>query len=191
MRVGGTTPIPIDVRVISATKTDLKELVDRGMFRADLYYRLNVVPIEIPPLRDRQQDIPLLIDHFIKRFAPDRPIAIDRDALQILTDYYWPGNIRELRNVIQRVTLFSTGTIAATDLPLETRCGHPVDLMVKTCVKCFACDGMGLEQIVTCLEAHLIEQALQQSAGNRIEAARILKMNPSTFRDKMKKHNIP
>jgi transcriptional regulator with GAF, ATPase, and Fis domain len=190
MRVGGTTALPIDVRVISASKVDLKELVDQGAFRADLYYRLNVIPIVIPPLRNRTEDIPLLIDHFIKRFSPDASLKVSREALDALTAYPWPGNVRELRNVIQRITLFAREIICIDDLPAEIRNTHPVDLIVKACNRCLSQDGMTYEQVVSCLEVNLIRQALTQSNGNQVQAARILRLAPSTFRDKLRKFNL-
>ncbi len=190
MRVGGTVPIAIDVRVISASKTDLKELVDREMFRVDLFYRLNVVPIELPPLRERTEDIPHLISHFLRRFAPGRPITITPAAIRVLTEYRWPGNIRELRNVVQRITLVRGNVIDANNLPIDPQQDHPLELLVKPCSTCANREGLGLDQAVACLETHLIEQALQQAGGNRMHAARILKMNPSTFRDKLKKYHL-
>ncbi len=189
-RVGGTASIPIDVRVISASKADLKELVSRGLFRADLYYRLNVVPIVIPPLRDRIEDIPLLIAHFLHRYAPGRTITIAEPAMQALLRYPWPGNVREIRNVLQRIALFSNGEIKLTDLPPEIREENPIDVMIRACNRCFTDEKMPFDSIVACLESNLIRRALQQTAGNRTRAAKILGMNLSTLRDKLKKYNL-
>ena len=116
MRVGGTTPIPVDIRLITATKVDLKELVNRGIFRADLYYRINVVPISIPPLRERRDDIPLLIEHFLRRFAPDKQLVPAEDALRAMVSYSWPGNVRELRNVVQRMASIRLTTLGAASV---------------------------------------------------------------------------
>ena len=95
MRIGGTTPIPIDVRLITASKVDLKELVNRGIFRSDLFYRINVVPVNVPPLRERRDDIPALVEYFLKHFQPEKNLGISPEALKILINYSWPGNVRE------------------------------------------------------------------------------------------------
>ncbi len=190
MRVGGTVSIPVNVRVISASKTDLKELVDREMFRADLYYRLNVVPIHVPPLRDRVKDIPHLVNHFLQRFAPNRSIIVTTEALRIMCEYHWPGNVRELRNIVQRMTLVAGNTIDRDNLPLETRPDQSSDPVIRACSTCFSQNHRGFEEIVGCLEAHLLDQALQKAGGNRMQAARTLRMNPSTLRDKLKKYRL-
>jgi transcriptional regulator with GAF, ATPase, and Fis domain len=190
MRVGGTSPIPVDIRLITATKVDLKELVNRGIFRADLYYRINVVPIVIPPLRDRRDDIPILVDHFLKRFAPDKNLSLSAHALQTMVNYSWPGNVRELRNVIQRIGLFASGSIEECDLPGDIRGGDPMDLLVKTCNHCLITEHMSFDQVMACLEGNLLKQALQNASGNRSQAAKALGLSLSTFRDKLKKHNL-
>jgi transcriptional regulator with GAF, ATPase, and Fis domain len=190
MRVGGTTPIPVDVRLITATKVDLKEMVQRNLFRADLYYRINVVPFVIPPLRERAEDIPILVDHFIKRFSGDRTVEIDREAMTALTQYSWPGNIRELRNTIQRILLFVNGAIHYSDLPPEVRNENPVDILVKACNRCFAEENMTFEQVVECLEINLLRRMLEESRGNRTRTAKKLGMNLSTLRDKLRKYNL-
>jgi len=189
MRVGGTASIPIDVRLISASKADLRQMVELGRFREDLYYRLNVVPIVIPPLRERPDDIPLLVEHFTKRFA-SHPPTISREALDLLSAYPWPGNVRELRNVIQRITLFAKESIAIHDLPNEIRDEHPINTILKACGRCFGQDGMSFDQVIDCLEVNLLRQALRQAGGNRAQAARILKMSPSTLRDRLVKHHL-
>ncbi len=190
LRVGGTRPIPIDVRLITATKVDLKDLVDRGLFRSDLYYRINVVPIAIPPLRERREDIPHMVTHFLRRYVPTREVRVRDDAMKLLQEYAWPGNVRELRNVVQRIALFANGEICSADLPPEIRHDTPISLVVKACSRCFADDGMSFEQVMTCMEVNLLRQAIQQTNGNRSHAARLLGMNLSTFRDKLKKHSL-
>ena len=117
MRIGGEKSIPIDVRLITASKVDLKILVDKGKFRADLYYRINVVPVNIPPLRERVDDIPPLVDYFIERFAGERRISVDTEALDALKKYQWPGNVRELKNIIHRTVLFCNSAIHLENLP--------------------------------------------------------------------------
>jgi transcriptional regulator with PAS, ATPase and Fis domain len=188
-RLGGVAPIPVDVRVITTTKINLKELVERGMFRADLFYRLNVVPLVIPPLRHRREDIPPLVEHFLHRFAPDKTLRISPAAQEFLNSYSWPGNVRELRNVVQRVCLFTDSTILPTDLPQEITGENPLELLLKSCAQCFIGDHMSLDGIVSCLEKNLIRHALQQSNGNRTQAAAVLKISPSTLRDKLKKYH--
>ncbi|MGB7622993.1 MAG: sigma-54 dependent transcriptional regulator [Terriglobia bacterium] len=190
MRVGGTTPIPVDIRLITATKVDLKELVNRGIFRADLYYRINVVPISIPPMRERRDDIPLLIEHFLRRFAPDKQLVPAEDALRAMVNYSWPGNVRELRNVVQRMALFASETIELKDLPPEIRTDDPLQLLVKSCHQCLVDDHMSYDQVIACLETNLLRQALDQAGGNRAQAAKALGMSLSTFRDKLKKYHL-
>lgn len=127
-RVGGTQTVRVDVRIIAASNRDLKKEVETGMFRSDLFYRLNVVNIHLPPLRERKEDIPLLITHFLEKYSKEagysEPLKVDRDAMQCLMEYHWPGNVRELENVIERAILLSSGNvITLADLPLEVRQG--------------------------------------------------------------------
>jgi transcriptional regulator with GAF, ATPase, and Fis domain len=190
MRIGGQTSIPVNVRLITASKIDLKELVERHLFRADLFYRINVVPVTIPPLRERQEDVPLLISYYMERFAPGKDIKISQDALRALMHYPWPGNVRELRNVIQRVALFAKEEVKIQDLPAEIRDQNPMEYILKACNRCFVDQNMSFDQITACLETNLLRQALQQSQGNRTNAAKLLGMNLSTLRDKLKKYSI-
>ncbi len=190
MRIGGTKSIPIDIRLISASKVSLKEMVKRQLFRADLLYRVNVVTIEIPPLRERRDDIPLLVNHFIKRFASGRSISVSNQALQALIAYHWPGNVRELRNVIQRASLFTDGEINIKDLPDEFRNDNSLSRIVQACSVCFGKGEMTLSEVVDCVEKNLIMQAMSESSANQSDAARKLKMNLSTFRDKLKKYKL-
>jgi two-component system response regulator AtoC len=190
MHVGGTQPISIDVRLITATKVDLKTLVERGVFRSDLYYRINVVPIVIPPLRERREDIPPLIEHFLNRYVADRDIRIESEAMQTLLAYSWPGNVRELRNVVQRLALFANGEIRRTDLPPEIRDDNPLATLVKECARCMGEEQMTFDQVVACLEVNLIRQALRQFDGNRTQTAKHLGLSLSTLRDKLKKYDI-
>jgi len=190
MRVGGTTPVSIDVRLVSASKVPLKELVDRGLFRADLYYRLNVVPVEIPPLRQRKEDVPLLVAHFFGRFAPEREVRVSAAAARSLESYHWPGNVRELRNVVQRVALFARDEVSLEDLPPEVLDGNPVELLARACARCFADQSLSFAQVVECLETNLLRQALKEAGGNRSQAARALGLSLSTLRDKLRKYGL-
>lgn len=190
MRIGSSSPISIDVRLITASKVDLKELVDAGRFRLDLYYRINVIPIHIPPLRERPEDIPLLIQHYLKHYAPNKEIKISDEALKLLVNYKWPGNVRELKNLAQRLSIFVNDVIEPKDLPIEINIDNPIELIVKACKNCFIGDGMSFNQVVSCLEINLIREALKNSNGNQSQAAKLLGLSLSTFRDKMKKYNI-
>lgn len=188
MRIGGTVSIPVDVRLITASKVDLKILIEQGKFRSDLFYRINVVPINIPPLRERRDDIPLLANHFLKVYAPEKDISINHSAMQAMISYNWPGNVRELRNLIQRLSLFIESEITSKDLPPEIRMEDPEEMIIKACDKCFLDKEMTFEQVVSCLERNLLRNALDRAEGNQTKAAQMLKMSLSTFRDKCKKH---
>lgn len=190
MRIGGTTPIPIDVRLITASKVDLKILVERGIFRADLFYRINVVPLNIPPLRERADDVPLLIEYFLRKYLPENELKISMPALKAFISYSWPGNVRELKNVIQRISLFAENEITLDDLPQEIKTGNPVDFLIKACNKCYLEDKMSMDQIVQCLEHNLLNAALNKNSGNQSAAAKTLGLSLSTFRDKLKKYNL-
>ena len=190
MRVGGTSTIPIDVRLISASKVDLKELVGRALFRADLYYRINVCPVSIPPLRERREDIPLLVQHFLRRFVPDRSFTISEAAERLLLAYHWPGNVRELRNAAQQIALFANGTVEPEHLPADLRDGHPVELLVRACTRCLVDASLSYNDVVNCLETNMLKQALAESGGNRTQAAKMLGLSLSTLRDKLKKFGL-
>jgi len=181
MRLGGKETISVDARVIAATNEYLKEAVDKGSFRKDLYYRLNVLPIDIPPLRERREDIPLLIRHFLRKFSlrMDKPVAgIDPAAEELLKGYKWEGNVRELENVIERaVTLTDKVSIDIADLPEE----------IKT-VNVLSTDGATAPPVTLTLfdlERLHIENVLKSVNGNKSKAARILGIDYSTLRRKL------
>ncbi len=190
MHIGGIKPIPIDTRVICATKVDLKQLVDRGMFRSDLYYRINVMPIVIPPLRERQEDISLLLEHFLKRYSAESALKISPAAIEILQRYTWPGNVRELRNVAQRLALLCKRTVDVGDLPRDICSESSVHNMLRNCAHCFTNGDISLEELLSCLEYNLLMRALHEAGGNRAQAARALHMKLSTFRDRLQKFGI-
>jgi DNA-binding NtrC family response regulator len=185
--IGGTSSIPVDVRLICASKLEIKDLVEQNRFRQDLYYRINIVQIRIPPLRERKGDIPLLIDHFLKRFSKDKKIGISSEALEHLIEYQWPGNVRELRNVIQRASLFTEDKIKVTDLPDDYQHIDHIERLVNACHSCFINGGMPFNAVMQCLESRLLQEALASTGGNQSEAARKLGLKLSTFRDKLKK----
>jgi DNA-binding NtrC family response regulator len=188
--VGGVATIPVDVRVLSASKVDLRDLVARNLFRSDLFYRLNVCPLVLPPLRERREDVPLLVEHFLRRFAPGRALAVAPDAERALVAYAWPGNVRELRNVAQRLALFCQDRVTLADLPQEVHDGQPVEQMLKACSRCMVDQQMTFTEVVECLERTLLRQALVEAQGNRTAAARALGLSQSTLRDKLKRHGL-
>ena len=188
--IGGTKAIPVNTRLISASKVDIKDLVEAKLFRQDLYYRINTVQLRIPPLRDRKEDIPLLIKHFLKRFAREKELEVSDDALQVLMDYKWPGNVRELRNVIQRASLFTEDVIKISDFPDDFAKFGDTEKIINTCHKCYASGEMSMKEVVECLEKKIITEAITDAKGNQSEAARNLGLKLSTLRDKVKKFDI-
>jgi transcriptional regulator with PAS, ATPase and Fis domain len=186
-RIGGTKSIPIDVRLICASKMEIKDLVENNLFRRDLYYRINIVQIRIPPLCERKGDIPLLIDHFLKRFGKEQELSISTKALDHLMGYHWPGNVRELRNVIQRASLFADEVIQIEDLPDDYQHFDQIDRLVKSCHSCYHTNDLPFNTVMQCLENKLIREALESTDGNQSEAARKLGLKLSTFRDKVRK----
>jgi DNA-binding NtrC family response regulator len=195
-RVGGIKTIRVDVRLVAATNRELRKLIATGSFREDLFYRLNVVPIHLPALRERTTDIPLLVEHFLARFNErlrKRVEGVEADALEQLVQYPWPGNIRELENVIERAVLFCDAQkLRAADLPLEIR-GIPamanVPLPEADLQAALASEG-GLKEHVKVamsrLEKELVSRALQQTNGNVTHAARLLKISRKGLQLKMK-----
>jgi DNA-binding NtrC family response regulator len=190
-RLGSGETVKLDVRVIAATNAELEHRIEHGKFREDLYYRLNVVPIRIPPLRERWQDIPPLVDHFLDKICSAEnlpPKTIYRETLEVLQRYSWPGNVRQLENTLERAVIlsgdrhtlyqsdFSLPQIAATDRPPLTTAGQ--DTLPDA--------PMDLQQTVQKLERALIEQALRRTGGNKSQAADILGMKRTTLTAKMK-----
>lgn len=188
-KIGSSQNINIDVRIITASKYDLKELVNKEKFRSDLYYRLNVVPFFIPPLRERKEDISPLIHHFIKYYKPENLLKISPEVVNALNEYNWPGNVRELRNVIQRLTIFSNKEVQLSDLPDEIRNIRCIDKLLSSCINCCTREEKDFNQMMQCLEHNLINEAMNKSNGNQLLAAKKLKLSPTTFRDKLKKYN--
>ena len=177
-RLGSNKTLHVDVRMIAATNQDLRAALEQGTFREDLYYRLNVVPLEIPPLRERKQDIPYLAEHFLKKLAPDtgsRVESITPAAIERLLEYSWPGNVRELENVIERSLVMAAGKeLDARDIKLDTN-NRPRTLATSD----FALpDGMSLDQY----EQEIIKQALKKADGNKSQAARLLGLTRNALR---------
>jgi DNA-binding NtrC family response regulator len=175
-RLGGTRSIDVDVRVVAATNKDLQQLITDGTFREDLFYRLNVVPITLPPLRKRQGDIPLLVAHFLDKYKAGGK-TISNEAMQALANYPWPGNIRELENTIERIVILSANDeVGLEDLPSEVRAGAaPSSARTKGFV--LPEEGLDLEEV----EMHFIEQALERAGGNAARAAKLVGLTPKTF----------
>ncbi|HWW13408.1 MAG TPA: sigma-54 dependent transcriptional regulator [Candidatus Dormibacteraeota bacterium] len=184
-RLGGTRTVKVDVRLIAATNRDLREALEQGTFREDLYYRLNVVPIDIAPVRQRKEDIPDLVNLFISRFAGDsgKPVeSITPEAMQILVNYHWPGNVRELQNIIERACALAKGTVLeAADIHLDLR-------PAKTAngVNVFLPEGMTLEH----WEDEMIREALRRANGNKSQAARLLGLSRNALRYRLSKIGI-
>ncbi|MHB1688864.1 MAG: sigma-54 interaction domain-containing protein [Ignavibacteriaceae bacterium] len=189
-RIGAQSSLSLDIRLITSTKVDLRTMAAQNQFRMDLFFRINVYPIEIPPLRERIDDIPILAEHFLNYFVPNKKIEISEAALEALKNYSWPGNVRELRNIIQSIALFCNGKITPENLPSEFYGSSPLDSLIKKCQSCFNDKNFNFEQVMSCVESHLLEQALTNAEGNRTLAARMLGLSLSTFRDKLKKHNL-
>lgn len=188
--IGGTKAIPVNTRLISASKVEIKDMVEAKLFRQDLYYRINIVQLRIPPLRERKEDIPLLIEHFLKKFALEKELKISDEALAILMNYNWPGNVRELRNVIQRASLFTEDMIKISDFPDDFAKFSEADKLINACHTCYASGEMNMKEVVECLEKKIISEAIENANGNQSEAARNLGLKLSTLRDKIKKLNI-
>jgi DNA-binding NtrC family response regulator len=184
-RLGGTKTIKVDVRLIAATNRDLRAALEQGTFREDLYYRLNVVPIDIAPLRERKEDIPDLVSLFISRFSEDsrKPVeGITPEALQTLVNYYWPGNVRELQNVIERGCALAKGNVLAVgDIHLDVRPAKAAGDAGG-----FLPEGMTLEQ----WEDEMVKEALRRASGNKSQAARLLGLSRNALRYRLSKIGI-
>ena len=187
MRLGGTKTLKVDVRIIAATNTDLEELIRQKAFRTDLFYRLNVIKIELPPLRERKEDIPLLIKHFLAIYAKENEKAIDgvsEDVLEILEKNAWPGNVRELENLIERAVVFAKSkTITRENLP---------EVLLSPAKKAgdIAGDGLNLRDQTLAFQKRLIETALKKAKGIQKTAALMLDVKPTTLNEMIKRLGI-
>jgi two-component system response regulator PilR (NtrC family) len=196
--VGGTGEIPMDVRVIAATNRDLERQVAENTFREDLYYRLSVIPITVPPLRERSEDIPLLVSHFLKKYARSANKNISRvnpDSLASLANYDWPGNVRQLENAIERAVALAAGEELSVDLPAErpraraAAAGVGGDA-ISVPPGGVLPEGMDMEQYVAEIERGLLKSALEQSNGVQTKAADVLRISYRSFRHLMKKYDV-
>ncbi len=189
-RVGGSQTIKVDIRILAATNRNLAESVARGAFREDLYYRLNVIHLEIPPLRQRVGDVPLLANHFAQKFAAENQrdiIEIDPQALALLNAWPWPGNVRELANVIERAVIMSTGAVIfAEDLPapFQRETMMPEDPLINQPI-----EG-GLKEAVKAYERQLLVAALARNGGNRTHTAIELAISRRALMYKLQEYGI-
>jgi DNA-binding NtrC family response regulator len=200
-RIGDSHSVKVDVRVIAATNSDLAKMVQQGEFREDLYYRLNVIPIQLPPLRNRKEDIPLLVQHFLQRFAAQRQggfesrtpnpeprvtMSVSQQAMRRLMAYQWPGNVRQLENAIERAVALSGGRtqIEVTDLPTEIQSASEMPVSQDVALPA---DGFDLDAYVGNIERELIYRALEKSAGNKGRAAKLLSLKRTTLVEKLKR----
>jgi DNA-binding NtrC family response regulator len=194
-RVGDSHTIKVDVRVIAATNSDLGRMVADGHFREDLFYRLNVIPVQLPPLRDRKEDIPLLVQHFLEKFGAARegageralaPMTVSQEAMRRLMASQWPGNVRQLENAIERAFAFSAGRsqIDVSDLPSEIQQVHEPALLSPVTLPE---DGIDLDAFIAGVERELIQRSLERTGGNKGQAAKLLNLKRTTLVEKLKR----
>ncbi len=187
-RIGDNQDIKIDVRIVAATANDLSRKVEDGSFRSDLYYRLNVLTLHVPPLRDRGGDIPLLINHFLHKFNHKLGTEVEKispEAYQVLLDYQWPGNVRELENILERAMILSSdNTITEESLPPEIRRAS------QDAIAPLAPEDLSLKKAGRALEVDLIKKALKATDGNHTHAARLLEISHRALLYKLKEYNL-
>lgn len=183
-RVGGVSDLTVDVRIVSATNKDLQALIEQNRFREDLYFRLNVLSVKIPPLRERREDIPLLLDYFLKKFAGDKK-RFSEEAAERLKNYHWKGNVRELENIVERVVLLCDNeVIDVQHLPEE------ISSVKKAAAVALPAEGMDIEKLMEDTEKAYILRALEKTNGVKTEAAKLLNLTFRSLRHKLKKYGI-
>lgn len=194
--VGAVKAIEIDARIIAATNVDLEAAVLDKRFREDLYYRLNVIPITMPPLRERRSDIPLLLHHFFEVYNEEKGCDVsmrNESVLNAFISYDWPGNVRELENLVQRIVILKgTGEVELKDLPAKIIAGKRANISSGTSFTDFELpeNGVCFKDLVTAFEDHLLAQALNRTNGNKNKASELLKMNRTTLVEKLKKRQV-
>ena len=190
MRLGGVDTIKVDVRIVAATNVDLKRLVDKGQFREDLYYRLHVIAIELPPLRDRREDILYLTRHFLEQYGceNEKPgLEFTQDAIRLLEECHWPGNVRELENVIERaVVLTSSRTIGVELIPDSVRTSQSFRLPSFQ----LPSEGIPFRKVIEDMESMLLTRSLEAAGGIQKRAAELLQLKPTTFNEMIKRYGI-
>ena len=190
MRLGGIDTIKVDVRIVAATNVDLRQMTDAGRFREDLYYRLHVITIRLPPLRERLEDIPYLVHHFLEKYGEENQktdLEVLPEALDLLMNYDWPGNVRELENVIERAVVLSVGNRIGEELiPDQLRSTQPFELPQIVLPSA----GISLKSATAEFEKRLIESMLTQAGGVQKRAAELLQIKPTTLNEMIKRHDI-
>ena len=182
-RVGGVSDIKVDVRIVAATNKNLPELVEAGQFREDLYFRLNVLSLKIPPLRERPDDIPLLVNHFLKKSAVDNK-SFSQDAITTLQNYHWKGNIRELENIVERVLLLSTDDVIGVEsLPEEFQSDTDKDIVSIS-------GSIDMDKLMEDTEKAYLLKALEETNGVKTEAAKLLGISRKNLWEKMKNYRL-
>jgi transcriptional regulator with PAS, ATPase and Fis domain len=190
MRLGGMEVIKVDVRIIAATNGDLRKLMEEGRFREDLYYRLHVINVQLPPLRDRKDDIPLLAQHFLEKYGEEnrKPgLELAPEALDMMMAYDWPGNVRELENVIERAVVLSSGMGIGPDL-IPDHVGRPSIFRMPRFV--VPPEGISFKDVITDFEKRLIESTLEAAGGVQKRAAELLRIKPTTLNEMIKRYDI-
>jgi transcriptional regulator with PAS, ATPase and Fis domain len=189
-RLGGVESVKVDARIIAATNMDLRQLMEEGRFREDLFYRLHVITITLPPLRARKDDLPLLVQHFLNKYGEENRKAgleLTPDALDLLTEYDWPGNVRELENVIERAVVLTVGArIGAELIPDHVRRApsfHMPQFVVPP-------EGISFKEVITDFEKKLIESTLEAAGGVQKRAAELLHIKPTTLNEMIKRYDI-
>lgn len=201
-KIGSSKPMKVDVRVIAATSANIEEMIQKGTFRADLYYRLNVINLRVPPLRERVEDIPPIALHLLSRFCDNAGLpkkTIGNDVLQALCTYRWPGNVRQLQNAMERAAAFTGNApeIHLSDLPEEIRSGSPSGITpilspeyLRENEATIPDEGLHFDVIVSNVERELLFQSLEKAGGNKMRAAKLLNMKRTTFIEKLKRLQI-
>jgi two-component system response regulator PilR (NtrC family) len=190
MRLGGMETIKVDVRIIAATNCDLRQMVEEGRFREDLFYRLHVINVYLPPLRERKEDIPVLVGHFLEKYGEEnrKPgLEVTADALDLLMEYDWPGNVRELENVIERAVVLSSGPRIDSDLIPENVRSSPTFHIPRFVVPP---EGISFKDVITSVEKRLIESTLDAAGGVQKKAAELLRIKPTTLNEMIKRYEI-
>jgi DNA-binding NtrC family response regulator len=190
MRLGGMETIKVDVRIIAATNVDLRQMMEEGRFREDLFYRLHVISIQLPPLRDRKDDIPLLARHFLAKYGDENrksSLELAPEALDLMTDYDWPGNVRELENVVERAVVLSSGSRIGVEMIPEhvrkTPAFHVPQFVLPP-------EGISFKDVITDFEKRLIESTLEAAGGVQKRAAELLHVKPTTLNEMIKRYDI-
>ena len=190
MRLGGMETIRVDVRIIAATNVDLKQMTDEGRFREDLFYRLHVINVQLPPLRERKEDIPLLAQHFLRKYGSENgkgTLELSPEALDLLMDYDWPGNVRELENVIERAVVLSVGPRIGSDLIPDAVRRSPAFQVPRLTVPP---EGISFKDVISDFEKRLIESTLEAAGGVQKRAAELLRIKPTTLNEMLKRYDI-